>query len=673
MKYLFCILSITVLLTVEGSAANALFTENSPYLQQHMNNPVNWYPWGKEVLEKAKAQKKLIFLSIGYSTCHWCHEMEKESFSDAEVAKQLNKDYIAIKVDREEYPQLDKKYQRLYMAKYGKRGGWPLTVFLSPEGKVFHIATYIPKEKGYGSTGLLNMLPAFVSLQKDTQAFVQAVKEYEVLEKQSRRLLPLEQKELTTLMQKAVDEVMQTFDHVHGGFGFRPKYPEASKIAMLLLIAQITGNKEADRMANETLRKMAQSGLYDQVEGGFFRYTTDEAWQQPHFEKMLYTNAELIPLYVACYLRSKEAFCKHVAEETIANMRERLGREGVFFTASDADSEGEEGGYYTYDYMKIKEALHHEGWKPEVIEENLAYFGIEEDGNVDGELSHTHLDTVTVPSQAARFKAYLKALRTNRRFPFVDEKVITAWNAMMIKALFSAGKIDAVYTKLGEESLEMLLKMMRKGDRLYHQTRWGRIPEQEALLEDYAFLSDALIEGYERTYNETYLTLAGSLVQEALRKFRKDGVWYLSADGIGTVADFDDRYYTSPLSVMLDVLLKLAVLQERREYAGIVEQTIMRFGGILHSSPSKTPKLLGDYLRLKRGDIVIHAKRSALLLGQKAINAVSYPFILSRAQENTGYLACEIGQCFARESDLGVLLEKIMQSKSIKGVYRWQK
>ena len=667
------VLVSTVFLFSEDTHTNALIHETSPYLQQHAHNPVNWYPWGKEALERAKKEHKLIFLSIGYSTCHWCHEMEKESFTDMEVAKLLNEHYISIKVDREEYPQLDRKYQKLFMAKYGKRGGWPLTVFLSPKGEVFHIATYIPKEEGYGSPGLMKMLPSFVALQTDRRSFARAIADFKILEKKRDQITALKEKALKEVMDKVIQELSKQFDNVYGGFAFRPKFPEASKIALLLTIDRLTDSPFARKMALETLTKMARSGLYDQVEGGFFRYTTDEAWQQPHFEKMLYTNAELIGVYAEAYLLTDDPLYLRVAEESVAWVERYFSWEGLLFAASDADSDAEEGGYYIYDYFKIREALQKKGWKVEVIDANLAYFGIEEDGNVDGELSHAHLTSVQKPPRVEAFKNYLRSLRTHRVFPFIDKKVITAWNAMMIKALFVAGRIDAKYTTMAQTHLQALLKHMYRNGVLYHQTLFGKKAEQKAILEDYAFLIDALLEGYERTYKVSYLQLSDKLARDAVRKFYRKGRWYLSDDGTHAEADYDDRYYTSALSVMLEDLLTLAVLQEDRTYLKYADETIRLTGGILYTHPAEVAKLVQTYMRLKKGDVVIHAIKERLLAATTMLSEVKYPFLLSKAQENEGYLACGIGQCFTEGENLAIVLAKIEEIKSNKGVSSWQK
>jgi len=658
-KYAVILCFLTLSLSAGEIYTNALIHEDSPYLRQHAHNPVNWYPWGEEAFEKARKEQKFIFLSIGYSTCHWCHEMEKESFTDETVAKLLNDDFVSIKVDREAHPQIDKKYQQLYIDYYGKRGGWPLSVFMTPEGEVFHLGTYIPKEAGYGSKGLLNILPAFADLKKDKAALQRRIAGYRQAQAKGSSSKKLTRDITEELLKKTVADIERSFDKENGGFSVRPKFPEASKIALLLTMYRLNGDTKAYRMAENTLKKMAQSGLYDQVGGGFFRYTTDREWESPHFEKMLYTNAELIPLYVEMYEMTKEDFYQRIVWETIAQMQAHFMKEGLYFSASDADSDGEEGGYFIYAYAEVKEGLLKKGLTPAEAEEILAYLGIEEDGNVDGELSLPHITGSKAPSKLDEVKRYLREMRKGRTFPFVDRKIITAWNAMMVKALFAASRIDPKYLADAEYSLEKLWKLMRREGVLYHQTLYGKRPVQKALLEDYAFLTDALIEGYERSYDERYLARAEMLGREAVRKFYKNETWYLSDDRVGTVADFDDRYYTSALSVMLDSLLKVAALSEELNYLALVKKTVETEGAVLQEYPAEVPKLTELYLRLEKGDVIIHAGKKMLRKAHKEIDAVRYPFVLSKVERSDEYLACRINSCFAHDRNITRLVEKI--------------
>ena len=659
MKKIFIFYIFTIFLLAEHNYTNALIHEDSPYLQQHVHNPVNWYPWGKEAFAKAKKENKLIFLSIGYSTCHWCHVMEEESFTDEEVSALLNESFISIKVDREEYPQLDKKYQMFYMAVHGKRGGWPLSVFMSPEAEVFHLATYIPKTEAYGSMGIMKLLPSFTKLQNENQKqFENRIQEHKEAARKGNKKESLKQLDLA-VMDKVVNEIFAEFDQKNGGFASRPKFPEASKLELLLSIYKLNQNKQAFHMAEKTLRKMAEGGIYDQIGGGFFRYTTDYAWQMPHFEKMLYTNAELIPVYVTLYEMTGDRLHEKVVDETITQMEANFMEEGVYFSASDADSDGEEGGYFIYEYVQVKKDLLSLGMKPKEIEEVLAYLGIEEDGNIDGDFSHTHIMSQHIPDKLEEVKVYLKGVSAKRTFPFVDRKIITSWNAMMIKALFTASQIDKKYLTLAQQRLDALLNLMRKNDILYHQTLFGKEVKQEALLEDYAFLMDALIEGYEKTYDKKYLFTLETLAAESLRKFYKNRQWLLSDDGLDAQADFDDRYYTSPLSMMLENLVRLSSLTENLDYNKIVKETIGNIGAVLEKNPAQAAKLLHTFLRLKMGDVIIKSTKEKLQKSRKEIEAMDYPFVLSKPEESDKYLACRINSCFAYDTNITALIKQI--------------
>ncbi len=654
------ILCFAATLYAEPKYTNALINDDSPYLQQHAHNPVNWYPWGKEAFDKAKREKKLIFLSIGYSTCHWCHVMEEESFVNEEVAKLLNRDYVSIKVDREAYPQIDKKYQQLFMSVYGKRGGWPLTVFMSPEAEAFHLETYIPVEEAYGLDGMLKMLPAYAKLyREEPKKFEALVSEHRHLMEKGKQKQQLKTKQTPGMIEKFVEAVSKEFDPLNGGFAKKPKFPEASKLALLLDIYKLTGNQHALDMAEQTLHTMAQRGIYDQIGGGFFRYTTDETWQMPHFEKMLYTNAEMIPVYVTLYRLTGKPLYKRVVTETIAQMEKHFVQDGVYLSASDADSEGEEGGYFIFNYEEVKESLMKQGMNVVDVEEALAYLGIEEDGNIDGELSLPHITSAKVPKQLKEVKTYLRSIMDKRTFPFVDKKINTAWNAMMIKALFSASVIDRKYSDLGQKRLSSLLNMMIKEGELYHQSILGKEPKQKALLEDHAFLMDALIEGYLKTYEKSYLKEAEKLAKESREKFYKKGTWYLSNDDICAVADFDDRYYTAALSMLLEDFVRLASLSEDLDLNEIVKKTLNEKGAVLETAPQSASKLLHVFLRLHKGDVIIKSDLALLLKSREEIEKMRYPFVLTKEEEEKLYLACRVNSCFAYDKNITALIIKI--------------
>ena len=644
MRYLLSLLLLVLPLFAINLHSNRLAKESSPYLQQHAHNPIHWYPWGEEALEKAKREHKLIFLSIGYSTCHWCHVMEEESFSTQEVANLLNQSYISIKVDREEYPQLDKKYQTLYLKHYGKRGGWPLTIFLSPEGEVFHIATYIPKEAGYGSKGLMEMLPRFSrEYQNKNPLFDRAIASYKQEDNISKNTTT--QASFTTIF-SLLKQIEKAFDAENGGFSTKPKYPEASKMNLLLDSYLLFGTKKYLTMVEKTAQKMARGGIYDQVDGGFFRYTTDSAWQIPHFEKMLYTNAELLSLYVKLFQVTKNPLYKKVVEETISQMESRFLHHGLYWSASDADSEGEEGGYFTYRYTRLKHDLHLQGFTKEEIQEGLAYLGIEEDGNIDGEFSHIHLTSTKYPAKLKEILSYLHRLRLSRTFPFIDKKVITSWNAMMIKSLFVASSIDEKYAKLAKERVETLLQKLSSKKKLYHQYIEGYPLSRRALLEDYAFLIDALLKGYEVTYDSDYLHRAKELTKEAIKSFYRQKRWYLSDDAIEAVSDYDDRYYTSALSVMLENILDLSLLTESLPLYTLVKETLASTSPVEGMGATSCAKKIELQLRLLWGEVVVKSTKQNLMEAKEKIAHLQEPFLLTKAVGENDYLACSLNSCF---------------------------
>ncbi len=651
---------ITLQLYAEHKYTNALIKEDSPYLQQHAHNPVNWYPWGEEAFTKAKKQNKLIFLSIGYSTCHWCHVMEEESFEDEDVAKLLNRDYIAIKVDREEYPHIDKKYQEFYSLIKSRGGGWPLTLIMTPDRLPVYLATYIPIEDGYGVKGMFNLLPYYAKLyQTNTMQLISQAKEYQRLYKEQSQLPKETVKYDKKLLAKIVEQIESSFDKNNGGFAERPKFPEASRIALLLDVYSINADKKALHIAQTTLSKMAEGGIYDQVEGAFFRYTTDRQWQIPHFEKMLYTNAELIPLYVKLYAIEPNSLYKRVVEETVAEMSRHFSCEALYCCASDADSDGEEGGYFIYDYRAVDEALQKLGWKPQEIETTLNYIGIEEDGNIDFEFSHTHITSASKPLKLEQLKKYLISVRKTRKFPFVDQKIITSWNAMMIKALFIASNIDDKYRVEGEAKLKKLLAKMSKGNTLYHQVITGSKPKQLGLLEDYAFMIDALLSAHQATLDEHYLMLADKFAKKAISLFYRNERWYLSSDGIKTVAGIDDSLYSSPLGVMLGNLYTLALLHENSTMQMIVAKTSEDYGKYINNIPSVMPRFISSLLREKIGTIVIKSSLSNLQANQKKISKIKYPFILLKVSKGDKYMACRMGSCFADSDNIDSLISTI--------------
>ncbi len=650
---IFFLLSLWV--SCSFSYTNHLVGEDSPYLQQHLHNPVDWHPWNEEVLAKARAQKKLIFLSIGYSTCHWCHVMAKESFEDASIAALLKKDYIAIKVDREELPHLDQYYQELYRLVKKRSGGWPLNVVLTPDAKAFFFATYIPKQRQGEWEGLDTLLPGLAeAYQKESHKIEKKALDLEerLTDKKDEHLKPVELE--LVIVKEAFNGLQEQYDELYYGFSTQPKFPEPAKIRLLFDLYAL-GNEEAKVMALDVLKAMAVHGLYDQVEGGFFRYSVDAAWEIPHFEKMLYTNAELIPLYVKAYEMTQERLYKNVVDESISMIEKRFAKAGVYYSASDADSEHKEGAYFTYSYEELANAM--DRLSGEEREKLVRAMELNQAGNFKGK-THINFYDGEYSYLFTKIKRKLQKIRESRSYPFVDRKINTAWNAMMIQALYRAARIDKQYEVLADERMQSLLEMMYRKGVLYHQGLIGTLPKQKALLEDYAYLIAALLEGYESHYRQEYLYLAQQLSDEALVKFYDVKQWYLNESGRRIHAGMLDKYYSAPMNIMLMNLLKMASIKGERKYLMVVKQTLQAKSPFISKEPSSYPSAIQLVLRERRGFVVLKAKRERLLQLKEDRKSLRYPFVLTRADESLShYLACDINQCFAIENTF-VLIKK---------------
>ncbi len=653
---------ILFLLILSFLDANALKSESSPYLQQHKNNPVNWYPWGEEALTKAKKEHKLIFLSIGYSTCHWCHVMAYESFEDKEIAELLNKDYIAIKVDREELPHLDKLYQNLHILLKNRSGGWPLTAILTEDAKAFFVGTYIPPTEKYSLEGMLSLLPrlalAYEKNKKEIMIKAELIHK-KVLAFDAHNFKAVSLK--LDIIKKVFLAFQENFDDIYYGFSYQPKFPESSKIDLLFDLDSL-GVEGAKEMALLILREMALHGIYDQVEGGFFRYSVDATWEIPHFEKMLYTNAELIPLYLKAYRLTKDELYKNIVKETIFMIENRFENRSVYFSASDADSHHEEGGFFTYSYEEMMQYM--QGLSKKDKSELINDLELTRKGNFinDKEAfeAKTHINFYSKkrPKNFEKIKPNLEAIRKNRDYPFIDKKINTAWNAMMIEALFRSAAIDKKYVKLGNERLMALLRKMYLKGVLYHQTFLEKAPQQKALLEDYAFLISALLEAYKQTYKTEYYYLAKTLSDEAIEKFYAKQ-WVLSDDDLRVNADMLDKYYTAAMNKMLRALLKLANLSAERKYLDIVKQTLANTSALLKKEPFSYASLMQVLLREKKGYITLKASQENLEKNTKKIAEINYPFVLKKVATIKGYLACDMSQCFAIDQDLRKVIKII--------------
>ena len=538
---------------------NELIQEDSPYLLQHAHNPVNWMAWSDKALQKAKDENRLIFLSIGYSTCHWCHVMEKETFEDDVSAKLLNDSYVSIKVDREEMPDLDKYFQDVHYLLTKRSGGWPLSIIMTPTQQVIFAGTYLPAQSAHGRMGFRELTSFikgkfddnFAEVQKSAQSIEAAIKHYERSFEQKQSI------ESEAVIEAFVSKVKASFDDVSKGIGSSPKFPHASTWNALLDIYAQTKNLEALYMSEDALFAMARGGINDQIEGGFYRYSVDEAWVIPHFEKMLYTNAELIEVYAKLYTFTQKPFFKEVVDTTIDAMDERFLKEGLYLSASDADSEGEEGKYFVFGYAGAKEALLKGGLSEVETKEVMDYFGITRFGNFEHQTTNPVIGNEEKPLRLNEAINLLKQERQKVTYPFIDTKILTAWNALMVSALFEAQKIEKA-----KRLLDTLLTTLHVNDVLYHQIVLGGNLKVEALLEDYAFVIEALLRAYAHTKEEHYLELAKHLSHEAEQKFYKEETWYLSDKAFRAKAVLEDNSYKSPLSTMIKNLFELAKIED---------------------------------------------------------------------------------------------------------------
>ena len=652
-----------ILMAHTHAYTNKLFHEDSPYLQQHAHNPVDWYPWGDEAFAKARKEHKLIFLSIGYSTCHWCHVMERESFENEAVAKILNKDYVSIKVDREEYPHIDRHYQDVFMLMHRSGGGWPLTIVMTPERKVFYSATYLPPDNRYGRAGLMGMLQvlddAFKNKPEDVAKSVAsieaAIKHYES-EEQTATPIALN----LSIADTFVQAIQSQYDNKFKGIGTSPKFPHATTLDTLLDIYKITHNKQALTMATEALTAMRRGGIYDQIEGGFYRYSVDEMWMVPHFEKMLYTNAELLQTYANAYSITKDEDFKTVIKETIENISERFEKEGVYYSASDADSDDEEGKYFVFDYKQSLKDLIDGGFTKEDAKAILTYYSIYPEGNFEYKQTNPYLSGLDIPKNLAKGKKILRVNRAKKNYAFIDHKIQTSWNSLFISGLFQAGKyVDESYNTKAKASLDSLLKHLYIDGELYHQVILGKKPKVKGYLEDYAFLIAALLQSYEASYDNHDLELAKTLSDKAVMKFYQNGIWYMSDDAFKAKASLYDASYRSALAVMLENLFKIAILSDNLKLHDFAKKALGSQLHDLNNAPSQFPYALKVYLQSLLSNVVIKTTKENLLANKKALNAIKYPYTLTKPTEDRKFLACKIDSCFAIDQNLSKVIEKI--------------
>jgi uncharacterized protein YyaL (SSP411 family) len=654
MKYFLLILLICLNLYAKN-LKNELQFESSPYLKQHENNPIEWMPWGEEAFLKAKKENKAIFLSIGYSTCHWCHVMAKESFENEAIAEVFNQNFICIKVDREELPHLDSYYQQLHLKVKKRSGGWPLSAFLTHEKKPFYVATYIPPQKEPYHEGLDTLLPSIAKKYKED--FGSVLKQANAVESLMSKPQEIVSNDEAKISAQTLSEALKKeFDTVYGGFGKQKKFPEAAKLSLMLDLARLYNDKKLLEDSLNMLDVMALRGLYDHVEGGFFRYTVDAAWEIPHFEKMLYNQAELIPLYVKGYLLSNKELYKNVVDESIAFLEKRFVEQNLYYSASDADTYHEEGAYFTFTKEEIQAALSKNPYKKELEESMEHIMG----GNFEGKV-HLNFYTEKRPKGFELFMQELLSKRSNKEYPFIDKKINTAWNAVMIEALYNASVLDKRYAQKADKHLEALKEFMFERGELYHQSLAGAQPKQLGLLEDYAFLISALIAGYEVDYADEKLDFAEFLLNKAQSKFYKNGIWYLSDDELEIQADMRDKYYSSAFAKMVQNFVKMASLKESFRYEKVAIQSLESINALLEKEQSDAPASATAFMMQTVGVVTLKHTKEQLLSDANAIKKIKHPYLLSKKSESAQYLACTMRSCFAKEEKLKNI-EKIIDN-----------
>lgn len=589
---------------------NRLAKEKSPYLLQHAHNPVDWFPWGEEAFARSRAEDKPIFLSIGYSTCHWCHVMERETFEDEKAAAYLNQHFVCVKVDREERPDVDKIYMTFIQAMAGS-GGWPLNVFLAPDLKPFYGGTYWPPESKYGRPSFTQIIEQVQNawVNKRTQLTNSSHSLYTQLEQITVRL-PTNGPALTvSVLTNAGAELKQGHDAENGGWGGAPKFPSPSHPAFVLRHGVRAGDREAVKMVLHTCERMAGGGIYDHLGGGFSRYSVDAKWLVPHFEKMLYDNAQLLALYLDAYLVSGEARHADVARDIIRYvLRDMTHPEGGFYSAEDADSEGKEGKFYCWTRAELSALL-----TPEEFNVTVKYFGVTEEGNF---LDHSDpqplrnqnvlsiVNPVLGPGDAqllASAKAKLSAVRAKRVRPGLDDKVLASWNGLMLGALARASVVlgDDSYGAAAEKNLAFLQAKLwdAKTKTLYHRWRDGA-RDQTQFLDSYAFLLAGVLEVYQATLDPKHLDFAVALADATIAKFydpKDGGFWQSSAEARDLILRVKEDYdgaEPSGNSVAILALLKLAAITERKDFRAAADKSIELFGERLREVPQAVASLL---------------------------------------------------------------------------------
>ncbi len=653
--------------------ANALSRESSPYLRQHAANPVDWLPWGDEALSRARQLNRPLLVSIGYSACHWCHVMERECFEDSEIAALMNESFVCIKVDREERPDVDALYMGAVQAMTGQ-GGWPLNVFLTPDQLPFYGGTYFPPQPRPGLASWPQVLTSIAEAwrERGDEIAEQAAANLDQL-RGAANLSASEEPLNAELLDDAVAGLKLSFDSVDGGWGAAPKFPAASAIEFLLARGE-------PAMALQSLRAMASGGIFDQVGGGFSRYSVDAQWTVPHFEKMLYDNALLARAYLHGWLVSGDAVLQRTCEETLDwALREMLATDGGFFSALDADSEGVEGKFYVWSLEQLRSALGDDA------DAAISWFGASEGGNFEGLNILESRGTEPPAEQRARIRARLLAQRSERVRPGTDDKRLTSWNALMISALADAGAVLGRddYLTAARECADFLLTRMRDGDgKLLRSFNQGKA-KLRAYLEDHAMLLDALLTLYQSTFEPRWYVAAVAEAEAIIEAFGDDdrgGFFSTAADGEQLAArrkELEDSPLPSGGSAAALALLRLALLsgEARYEQAAVGQLRLMRpfvarhphaFGHALQAidllvGPAQELALVGDELTDFERVVRSQLRPRLVIAGGDGVTASPVPLLQERTAvggSSAAYL-CQNFACAAPLTDAAALAKQL--------------
>ncbi len=590
----------------KSRSPNHLKDETSSYLKQHQFNPVDWYPWSPEAFTKASREQKPIFLSIGYATCHWCHVMAHESFEDEEVASMLNTDFICIKVDREEHPEIDHLYMQFCQAMTGS-GGWPLTIIMTPEKQPFFAATYLPKHNRYGIKGLLTLLPEITALWKQNKE--KLITSAQQITQTLNQASPIDEKQISSsILDTAYDQFVDSYDAQHGGFGSKPKFPTPHHLLFLLRYWKKTQKPYSLTMVKTTLQQMRNGGIYDHIGYGFHRYSTDERWRVPHFEKMLYDQALLIMVYTEAYQATHDQLFKQTAQEIITYVnRELKSSFGGFYAGQDADTEGKEGSYYTWTTEELKTLL-----TSDEMDFIKNYYSIKDQGNITihpmtithenlfiqsmnlEDFAETlHLSKEEIITQVENIRKKLYKARSQRIPPEKDEMILTDWNSLLMAALAQAGRIldEPSYISMAEQIYQFIItKLSTSEQQLFHSYQNGqaKIP---GFADDYAFFIWSLLELFQTTFQPKYLKQSMEFTHYFLDHFSdktNGGIFFTDESGdqiLMRTKKITDGAYPSAFSVTLSNLIGLFHLTGNVEFADHAENLIISCSTHLSAHP----------------------------------------------------------------------------------------